>query len=480
MMSTAPWLRALLIGMRVLFGFAVVFPMLTAGAVEFEPLAIVTMVVAASTIIVCWRPIRQPQTSRIATLALVCLIVLMSVEYAQSIRFPDNPWQHASWAYVRTLVGPVDGAVSVVPEQTRADIVAWVPLLAFVAALHLFNRRSEALLLIRSLSFLAVAVALISLGQFFLAPTMVGLEAKTAYANSLTGLYVNRNSAGTFFGLGIIVSAGLVIFQLGNDRPAGLVGKIIAWQRLTKSERMVVYLSAGMLVEVLALAATQSRGAAAATFIALLTLAWIFRGGRHMGRQRRMRWMRFAFVAALVSIVAVLVGQEVIYRMNAQAVDEARLCTYASTWQAIRDNWPWGAGFGSFPDVFPAYRAAQCSGIDGVWDAAHNSYLEGALGLGLPFVITVTLALASLVQAFATGLRHRHVYRFAPAIGFAGLLLIALHSLIDFSLQIPGNALFLAALLAACVTLSLDGKTPHRISVAAGSRRHRDADALQT
>jgi hypothetical protein len=459
----AAWQQAFFTGMRIVFCLVLIFPMLTFGAVEFEPLAVITMVIAISAVLVCWRPIQHPRLSFIAGVALLCLMVLAAVQYGQSLRFPHSPWEHPAWAYVRALVGPVDGAASVTPEQTRADIILWSPLLIFIVALHLFSRRREAFLLLSILSHLVVVVTVISLCQFLFAPMSVGFETKTAYISSLTGFYVNRNSAGTFFGMGIIINAGLLAFYLQNSTLAAFARKIFIPERLSHAEKTTLFLMVGLFIDVLALAATQSRGATASVFIGLICLVWLFnqrkRSRRRSSHQSGARWGRFAFIVSMMSIVAVVVAQETIYRMGAQSVDQARLCTYASTAKAVWDNWPLGSGFGSFADVFPAYRSAQCSGIEGVWDAAHDSYLEGALGLGIAFVAVLAVALVTLVWALVTGLRERRKHRFAPVIGLASLLVVALHSLIDFSLQIPGNALFFAALLAACLTLSLGERT---------------------
>jgi hypothetical protein len=45
--------------------------------------------------------------------------------------------------------------------------------------------------------------------------------------------------------------------------------------------------------------------------------------------------------------------------------------------------------------------------------------------------------------------------RFAPVGGLAALVLVALHSVVDFSLQIPGFNVYFAAVMAAAVTASL-------------------------
>lgn len=461
--SVWSWRQFFLISMRAVFGLVLIFPMLTFGAVDFEPMAVITMLIAISAGLMCWRPIQYPRVSCIAGVALLCLVALALGQYAQSLRFLENPWEHPAWRYVRSLVGPVDGAVSVIPEQTKADIILWSPLLTFVVALHLFNRRSEASLLLSALAYLVAGVAAVSLSQFMFAPMTVGFETKTAYVGSLTGFYINRNSAGTFFGMGIVINAGLLAFRLQDSSLGAFARSLLKPDRLSNAGKKTLYMMIGLIVDVLALAATQSRGATVSVFLGLICLAWLFNlGGRRGARsalKTRSRWGRFGLIVSAMAIAAVVVAQEAIYRMGAQSVDQARLCTYASTARAVRENWPLGAGFGSFTDIFPIYRSPECSGINGVWDAAHNSYLEGALGLGVVFVAVLVVAFAALGWALVTGLIERSRYRFAPIMGFASLLVVALHSLIDFSLQIPGNALFLAALLAGCVTISLEDRS---------------------
>lgn len=462
MAKAAAWQQAFFTGMRVLFALALIFPMLSFGAVDFEPLAVITIVMTISAAIVCWRPLSHPRIAWMAGAALICLVALVAAQYGQSLRFVENPWEHPAWGYVRALIGPVNGAASVIPEQTRADIIVWVPILTFIVALHLFNRRRDAFWLLSMLSHLVVGVAVISLGQFIFTPMTMGLEAKTAYIGSLTGLYINRNSAGTFFGMGIVINVGLLNYSLQNSSLMAFARKLFTPERLSRTEKTTLLLLIGLLIEVLALAATQSRGATASVFLGLICLAWFLNRRKRSGQSARAGIGRLALIISLMSIVAVVVAQETIYRMSAQSVDQARLCTYASTARAVWDNWPFGSGFGSFADVFPAYRTPQCSGIEGVWDAAHNSYLEGALGLGAVFVIVLGLGLVMLIWALVTGLLERHSDRFAPAIGLASLVVVALHSLIDFSLQIPGNALFFAALIAGCITLSLGEKPPSK------------------
>jgi hypothetical protein len=462
--NVTSWSQAYLWFVRAIFGAALLLPMLTYGAVDFEPLSIVAILVALSGFLICWRRTGNAATDWMSIIALLCLALVSVVIFIQSQRSPDNPYEHPSWKFVRQFIGPVDGAISVSPEQTRADLIAWTPLLAFAVALQLFNRTREAFFLLKSLCYLNAGIAVFSLVQFLFFPESGGLGTKQFYLGSLTGVFVNRNSAGTFFGVGFITSIGLIVYYLQNGDYKTLIGRLIRRRHISSDEGTALFLSVGALLQVLALAATQSRGAEASTFVAILGLIALFgRGSGNKSRRSRRRdqasrsaaLMRIGVITSITIILAVLIGQEAIYRMDAQSVDEARLCTYAATWHAIVDHWPWGAGFGSFQDVFPSYRAPECSGIDGIWDAAHDSYLEGLLGLGATFIVVLVAGYVALIWTFVRGLMTRRSYRTAPTIGLCVLSLISIHSLVDFSMQIPGNALFVAVLFAACATISL-------------------------
>jgi len=60
-----------------------------------------------------------------------------------------------------------------------------------------------------------------------------------------------------------------------------------------------------------------------------------------------------------------------------------------------------------------------------------------------------------LIAAFIRGVKVRHKFRFIPVMGLSALVLASLHSVVDFSLQIPGVGVYFAAIMAATVTVSL-------------------------
>jgi len=93
------------------------------------------------------------------------------------------------------------------------------------------------------------------------------------------------------------------------------------------------------------------------------------------------------------------------HRVQSLASEDGRWCVFRSTLAAIADHWPYGAGLAAFPDVFPAYRDTDCAGVFGVWDHAHDFFLEGLLGLGAVFVVAAAIVYAALGAALVRGAR---------------------------------------------------------------------------
>ena len=91
----------------------------------------------------------------------------------------------------------------------------------------------------------------------------------------------------------------------------------------------------------------------------------------------------------------------------------------------------------------------------GYWDAAHNFFLEGWLGFGGVFLVCATLTYYKLLQTLMHGIRERQRLRFVPLASLCLLVIVTLHSLVDFSLQIPGVGVMVAATLGAGCAISL-------------------------
>jgi O-antigen ligase len=115
--------------------------------------------------------------------------------------------------------------------------------------------------------------------------------------------------------------------------------------------------------------------------------------------------------------------------------------------QLVADR-PWfGHGGSTFYTVFPRFKTAASPLL---WDHAHNDYVEVASDTGLVgLALWVGLGLATAVRS-ARLLRDSQP-RLNRGVGAAALMAlcsIGLHSMVDFNLQIPANALTLVVILA--------------------------------
>jgi O-antigen ligase len=200
-----------------------------------------------------------------------------------------------------------------------------------------------------------------------------------------------------------------------------------------------------------ALALSASRGGITSFLFEFVLLVVLV---RKKGERSKQLWMAGGLVL-VAGLLAIWLGlgwtvERFAHSTPGDLSGDRRVSIYRDTWQIVRDH-PWnGTGLGTLETVYPRYE----SYYDGlVVDHAHNDYLELLADTGfiggvclLGFVALLGWRGLSNLGG-ASGPECRALYSGAVA-GCAGLLL---HSLVDFNLHIPSNAL-LFLLLAAMAT----------------------------
>jgi hypothetical protein len=411
-----------------------------------------------------FRPIGSWRVGRVQTVAIFMLAGLIGYAAFQTAPLPGSDIANGAWKSVSETIAPVNGTISVAPGMTLDALTTLaLPFLAFIAALAFFQGDNEAMWLWRALAYFGAAYAAFGILQELLFPDQLLFEPKKHYVGYLTATFVNRNTAATFFGVALLLNLGLEFHELRKIHIASFLKKASSFAIGWRDKNVLALVHAFCcLVIAMALFLTQSRGAVGATFIACV-VAVALTSTRRLTADKPgdefVTWRRYAAIAAglliVVGLFALFAGRSV-YRMEEQGSDDARWCAFSSTIAAIKDNWVFGAGFGAFQDVFPVYRDSDCAGIFGVWERAHDFFLEGWLGLGAPFLAALAIGYLVLIAAFIRGLKVRHKFRFVPVTGLAALILASLHSIVDFSLQIPGLGVYFAAIMAGAVTVSLE------------------------
>lgn len=372
------------------------------------------------------------------------------------------------WAEAGRLLGtPLAGSVSVSPATSLAAIPALAaPFLAFATSLWLLRSDGEALRMLRFLAWSGGLIAAFGLVQFGFFPDNLLLSEKRAYLDSVTTVFVNRNSAATYLGITIVLLSALLAIEMRGMRLRTFAAMMIAGRRGAMRYRSAFEVAL-VAICAFALILTKSRAGIASTVLALTTFAALATAGggdeAPLGRFRRLV-RPAAIVLGVLTVLGLIVlvfGEQTILRAKSRGLDDARFCSYPGIWAAARDAWPFGTGAGTFEFVYPAYRDPDC-GIYGVWDRAHQFYLEGAMTVGAAMPILCVVAYWTLLKLLLGGLRRRRRYRAVPAAGIAIVVLVTAHDMVDFSLQIPGIALGTAVALGACCAVAVRGRGSRR------------------
>jgi O-antigen ligase len=148
--------------------------------------------------------------------------------------------------------------------------------------------------------------------------------------------------------------------------------------------------------------------------------------------------------------LAVMVGLVPVWARFAyqDALADSRWSIFASVLQGMGEFFPLGSGAGTFSDVFHRYHPQDVPGV--LINRAHNDYIEWILDNGL--VTAVMLVLFTILYFYQwSRVWYRgtwSTFRFTQVGAGIALLLMALHTFVDFNLHIPANAIFFAFLAA--------------------------------
>lgn len=314
--------------------------------------------------------------------------------------------------------------------------------LTFFLAFQLSRNQRNALTIMRWIALCGTAYAVFGLAVYWnWVETLFWREIWSP--TDVTSTFRNRNNFATFAGLVLICL--LALLAHGNQ-PGLTPMRLELRGRGGRIERFITRGWAplvGLMLVFTALFLSHSRGGfiAAAAGILLFTVL-LMRRQKGFGEPQ-------TIIAGLVSVLLVFVwsisGSGLVQRFAHTTLDrEGRDEVYRLLIEAIARE-PWrGHGYGTFAESFRLYQNA---GVQGFWDLAHNTYLENAFELGVPAAASLCLAIA---LAGATCLRGSFVRRrdwMFPMAAASATLLVGLHALFDFSLQIPAVAVTYATIL---------------------------------
>jgi O-antigen ligase len=373
-------------------------------------------------------------------------------------------WHHPLWALAGAALGrELPGAISVDPYETLSAVMRLLSYGGvFWLAFRLCRAPGRAETAFLCITAIGALQAIYALADVFSGANLVLWYPKTDYAGTATGTFFNRNTYATYAGLGLICASALIargLFdQLSQPAADARVRPRFRW-----------WLFPAWMLLATALLLSQSRGGVLATLAGLLAFSVTVAVAKEMPRRARSAAVALILVLA-VGFLAISGGGVATRLLWADVALQGRAEIWAQAADEIARRPLTGDGYGTFAEVYAGISKPK-AGDDGYVDKAHNTYVEEALELGIPAEVLLTFAIVLAALASFRGLDRwsrassdaRNDPAFRVAAGAAGIgasTLVALHSVVDFSLQIPALAATYAFILGA----ALAGALPRRLS----------------
>lgn len=378
---------------------------------------------------------------------------------AQTLTITPEAWHNPLWMVAADALGtPLSSRITINPYEswsviTRLLTYAGIFFLSFQYCRRVTRTRQVLLAIVIGGSLYAVYGLLQKAAG---TPMILWME-KTAYRHDLTSTFVNRNSYAAFAGLGLVCAMGLIIkfFKDVTTQAVSNFSEMILRAVDELSARGWLLITAWTVL-LTALVLAHSRGGFASTFVAVVVLMGILTVVAYIPMR-----------VALLSGAGLLFGLLVFLSVSAGSLQQRLVATdlgteqrpivYQTTLEAIGDAGSLGTGLGTFSEIFRFYKPEE---ITGIYNQAHNTYLENTLELGIPAALCLFAVFAGFLMVTGSGTYRRRYDNVYPAIGFAVTVQLAVHALIDFSLQIPAVAATYALLMGAACAQSYSTQRP--------------------
>lgn len=366
------------------------------------------------------------------------------------------PWLRGrpdmAWLQLSALLDDPGARLSVVRDQpffALGNVLACIG--ALLCSYLVCMDRQNAANLLKTIAWAGAAYAVFGIASYLIAPEMVLWREKVLYRSELSATFPNRNTAALYFGICSVLWTLRLLRRVRNQR----VFHEGYWRiaNLTWDFNLGVS-CAGFLLCFLAMMLTGSRAGIAISIVGICAaIALYFH--RELQSRSAALWL-IAPVLGGGALSFLLLGGQVGERLGRYGLTGGgRWDAFVSTWRIIAEHPYFGTGLGTFAAMFPRYRNGHAS-IWGIWDRAHNTLLEIAAEVGIPLAVLVGFGWLIALFALLVGSLQRRSGAIFPLAGLVCGAMAAAHSMVDFSLQVPGLAITAMAL----VGMGLAQRTP--------------------
>ncbi len=272
---------------------------------------------------------------------------------------------------------------------------------------------------------------------------------KTHNLDSATGTFVNRNHFSGYLELVVPIALALLISRIDLLSMPGMKWKRRIAALTSRGAAVNVILAIGFMFMALGILKSYSRSGIvllALTFLLFAELIVLTFGRMKLRRTWLLRVLKIGLV--LIVLIALYSGVEsMIGRFSIDdLLQDGRPRYWTTIMRVVKDFPLFGTGLGTFALTYEAYETL---GLQGMFDHAHNDYLEylselGVVGFGILFAAILYI----FIDSFLVWIKRRNVEARSLAMGgLVSTAIILLHSLTDFNLHIPATMFLFAVIL---------------------------------
>ena len=379
--------------------------------------------------------------------ALIGWVVLQIVPLPAFLA-PSNASLHSASSGGVTL--------SFAPYQTVSHLILLATYLtAFYLVFLVGADRSAKKRLVYALLALGAFEAFYGLVQYLTGWQQIFTYVKKFYLEDATGTYINRNHFAGLLEMTFPFTIALALLWAGNLSRVAKRGEVNARQLLSAKELLpFVFLLFLAVATFAALVFSRSRMgiiSALASLMAMFALA----GSSALSKRTRAA-VAVLFIFGVGAMVLWVGSDPAVSRFETVGKEYAdngqnRISIWRDTLTLIHQHPLFGTGLGTF---VVAYTSVQTTFLTLLVDHAHCDYLEVVSELGLPGGLLVFGSVFWILARAAR--RYRKIqdrFEAAVCLGCIGSIsAILMHSLADFNLYIPANALVFTVVLALTCT----------------------------
>jgi O-antigen ligase len=404
------------------------------------------------------RGVPHPVSIRSIRVSVILLVTAAIWVVIQNATWTPNSWHHPIWQLAAETVGrQIPGSISVDRDLTALALIRLMTAAsAFWLALQLGRDARRARLLLWCVVGFGAIYAMVGIFALKLMPHGVLFKDMVDNSHYLSSTFASQNSYATFAGMGLITVVALIqrLYRRELHRSGDLLRlKFAALIETTGTQAALPLTMAFMILVSLLLSG--SRGGIISTAMGIFALIVV-----NVSRARRIgqnEALLAVFVIVLVSATFIGFGDIVVGRIAERGIfEEGRFQSYMLAIRSIESAPLLGYGYGTYQAVFPMFHDDSMS-LWIYWSRAENTYLEVFQGLGLLFGAMLIGSVIFLVLACLKGAKTAQRAATIPAVAVGVSVLVGVHALIDFSLQVQAVTLTYMAILGVGVSQAESG-----------------------